>query len=136
YPMDVAQNVPGAIYNTESLFQWQNNGVNAPPSPNPPQGIGTLPVSSLGGPLNSAGLGGANTGIGADGVANAGTRIALRFSNIPQGAMVQVPQIVNFSPCGACTASGVLVLTNTDSSGAGAYSPGSGTITALNPLAV
>src|SRR5262249_44740936 len=28
YPPDVAQNVPGAVYNTESPYQWQNNSLN------------------------------------------------------------------------------------------------------------
>ena len=36
YPLDVAQNVPGAIYNTESAFEWQDNAAHAPPVPNPP----------------------------------------------------------------------------------------------------
>jgi hypothetical protein len=36
YPPQAAQNVPATPYNTEDLFQWQNNFANAPPSPNPP----------------------------------------------------------------------------------------------------
>jgi hypothetical protein len=137
YPADIAQNVPGTIYNTESIFQWQNNGPNAPPSPNPPPGVYFGSVADLGGPLNSVGYGGLNTGIASSGVANSGTRIAIRFSNIPPGASVHVPQTVNL--CNAapnCVATGVLVLTSTDSSGTGAYSPASGTLTATNPLAV
>ncbi len=71
YPPDVAQNVPGAIYNSEAGFEWQNNSPNGPPSPNPPQGIGTISVQQgLAGPLNSTGLGGLNTGINSAGVAN------------------------------------------------------------------
>jgi len=75
-----------------------------------------------------------NTGISSAGVANSGTRIAIRFGNIPAGASVQVPSFVNLT--GATSPSGVLVLTNSDSAGAGAFSPGNTTLTAVNNLAV
>jgi hypothetical protein len=138
YPADIAQNVPGAIYITESIFEWHNNGTNGPPSPNPPFGTGFGPVASLGGPLNSAGAGGLNTGIANSGVANSGTRLALRFFNIPPGASIQVPQVVNlYNGCVLpCAASGVMALTATNGSGTGPYSPTSGTLTSTNNLAV
>ncbi len=137
-PLDIAQNVPGAIYNTEDIFTWQNNGLNSPPSPNPPVAVGTLNVFSFGGPLASAGFGGLNTGIGNSGVANAGTRLALRFGNIPVGASVQVPQIVNVTQQGSSgqTITGVLALTNTDATGSGPFTPGSGTLSNGSNLAV
>lgn len=40
YAADAAQNVPDVFYNTEDGFQWQNNGANAPPIPNPPVNYG------------------------------------------------------------------------------------------------
>lgn len=123
YPPDVAQNVPGAIYNTESGLEWQNNSPNGPPSPNPPFGFGTVEVTATTAPLNSVGFGGVNTGISGAGVANQGTRFAIRFAGIPAGASVQVPTIVYSS--NGTSQTGAMMLTNTDSSGAGAFSPAS-----------
>src|SRR5262249_5797259 len=42
YPADIAQNIPGVLYNTESLFQWQNDTLhgNGPHATNPPAGFG------------------------------------------------------------------------------------------------
>ncbi len=126
YPEDAAQNVPGLFYNTEEGFQWQNNGVNAPPSPNPPPGYGAGIVTTSNFPLFSAGYGGLNTGISGDGVASAGTRIAMFFGAL--GETVIVPNVVFLHPVGSPgTTSGVMVATFTDPNGAGAFTavPGS-----------
>ncbi len=132
YPVDAAQNEVGAIYNSESGYEWQNNGINGPPSPNPPVSVGTTLIQAGESPLTSLGFGGLNTGISSDGIAAAGTRIALTFSGIPQGASVQVPQVVFLSYIGGASPqfgrtdlSGVMVLTNTDSAGAGPFSQAS-----------
>ncbi len=102
YPPDVAQNVPGAIYNTESAFEWQNNSTNGPPTPNPPFGTGAIQVQAGEvAPLNSVGFGGLNTGISGAGIGDAGTRIALQFTGIPQGASVQVPPLIYIFPASA-----------------------------------
>ncbi len=45
YPTDANQNVPGAIYNTESGFEFFSATANT--SPNPPNGVGTIPRSPL-----------------------------------------------------------------------------------------
>jgi hypothetical protein len=134
YPPDAAQNVSSLffIYYTESGFEWQNNSTNGPPSPNPPCG-GALP--NLGNALSSSGLGGFNPGIDSAGVVNAGTRLALRF-NIPLGASVQIPKIVQLHNVITNTITGVMVLTNTDSAGAGPFSPANGTLTSGSNLAV
>lgn len=133
-PAQAAQNVPGIIYNTEDGFQWQNNAANAPPSPNPPLGYqmgGT--TSNLDYPLNSVAYGGVNTGINADGVSSAGTRIALTFRTIGASTKyvpptVTVPSFVYLHPVGSpATTSGVMVLTSTDSNGAGPFTPGAST---------
>jgi len=166
YPSDVAQNVPGAVYNTESGFEW-NGSPFAPqgfPTPNnPPNGFATSFSPTASGPgvgegvaLNNAGnnlgqnpaLGGGlgvDTGINTAGVASAGTRLALSFTNIPSGASVWLPPVVylfrqgsaytntNFpnptSPTGGtgfnalgAGNTGVMVLTATDSAGAGGFS--------------
>jgi hypothetical protein len=78
-------------------------------------------VADLGSPLDSIGAGGLNTGINSAGTVNAGTRLALSFTNLPPGYAVQVPEVIYLQPDN----SGVMVLTNTDSAGAGAYSPAS-----------
>ncbi len=123
YPPDVAQNVPGAVYNSESGFEWQNSSPNGPPSPNPPQGIGVVAVEpGLAGPLSSEALAFPSTGIGAAGVANSGTRIRVQFTGLPAGASIQIPTVVTLSSS-TTASSGVIVLTNSDSAGAGQFSP-------------
>jgi len=131
YPADAAQNVPGLLfYNTEEGFEWQNNGVNAPPSPNPPPGYGSGIVTTGNYPLFSAGYGGVNTGISSDGVASAGTRIALVFTAL--GETVTVPNVVYLHPIGSPgVTSGVMVATFTDPEGAGAFNPVPGATSTL-----
>ncbi len=146
YPTDVAQNVVGAIYNTESGFEWLNNSTSAPPSPNPPFGIGTSQITATGNPLKSTGAGGLDTGIGNAGVADAGTRIAFQFSSLPQGASIQIPDVLYLFPIGATysgdptqyqsSATGVMVRTASDAAGAGPFSQTTGTLTAPSSLAV
>jgi hypothetical protein len=124
YPPDLAQNIPGTIYNTEDMFQWQNNGVNGPPSPNPPLGFGGAPVFNLGVPFESLAFGGVHTGIMQDGVSDTGTRIALAFSKLPDGSTMDCPSVVHLFRQGTTgPATGVLVLTKTDVDGAGAFTP-------------
>jgi hypothetical protein len=146
YPGDVAQNVPGAIYNVESGFEWQNNSTNGPPLVNPPNGIGTLKVTASGNPLKSTGAGGLDTGIASAGVVESGTRIAFQFQSIPAGASVQVPDVLYLFRTGASyngdptqyqfSATGVMVRTAVDSSGAGPFNPVTGTLAAGSSLAV
>jgi hypothetical protein len=128
YPPQAAQNVPGTFYSTEDMFQWQNNGLNAPPSPNPPLGFGAGPVANLGNPLASLGFGGVNTGIDSDGSASAGTRFALTFTHTPGHAGVTVPSMVYLHQEGSPAANtGVMVLTSTDAAGAGPFTAGAST---------
>ena len=136
-PAQAAQNVPGIVYPTEDGFQWQNNTTNAPPNPNPPAGFGPLGfyAADANYPLNSVGFGGVNTGINADGVSSAGTRIALTFKTA--AASVTVPSVVYLHPVGSPnTTSGVMVLTLTDAAGAGAFSSQASTIIHNGGIAV
>src|SRR5262249_42033269 len=55
YSPDVAQNVPGVNFYSESGFEWLNDGANGPPSPNPPAGYGFASVADIGHPLFFAG---------------------------------------------------------------------------------
>jgi hypothetical protein len=124
YPPALAQNVPGTVYNTEDLFQWQPPAINGPPSPNPPVGFGLGPVANLGFPLDSFGLGLFPTGISADGVSSQGTRLALSFSGVPSGEIVVCDTKVLLQRAGTTTPNtGVLILTTTDANGAGVFTP-------------
>jgi hypothetical protein len=146
YPVDQNQNVPGAIYNTESGFEYPTGVANQiDPSPNPPNGIGTVAVTattaSFANAYNLTGTGLSNgTNISGAGIANQGTRLAVQVSSIPNGSIVLVPQVIylsNFVTTGFGTgfgnkASGVMVLTNTDANGAGSFSPPTGALSSSN----
>ncbi len=141
YPPDYNQNVPGAIYNTESGFEYPSNIASVgDPTPNPPQGTGTLTVpTGLGSALSNAynitaGLPN-GTNITGAGIANQGTRLSLQLTSIPPGSTVLVPTqvfLTNSATTSSTTGpwSGVAVLTPTDANGAGAYSPPSAASTA------
>jgi hypothetical protein len=131
YPVDAAQNIPGLLYNTEEGFQWQNNGANAPPVPNPPINYDPGVTTAANFPLFSAGYGGVNTGISSDGVASAGTRIALVFGAL--GETVTVPNVVYLQRVGSPgTFTGVMVATVTDPNGAGVFTRAPGTTTTIH----
>jgi hypothetical protein len=133
YPADAAQNIPGLVYNTEDGFEWSNNGVNAPPVPNPPPGYGSGIVTTGNFPLFSEGYGGLKTGIAIDGVASAGTRIALVFGAL--GETVAVPNVVYLHPVGSPgTTSGVMVATITDANGAGLYTAAPGSTSTVHNI--
>jgi hypothetical protein len=146
YPADVAQNVPGTIYNTESAFEWQNNSSNAPPTVNPPDAVGNIKVQTRVNPLKSTAAGGLDTGIANAGVAQAGTRIAFQFNSVPQDASIQVPDVLYLFHLGSSyngdptqyqsSASGVMVRTATDAAGAGPFTPLTGTLAGTSSLAV
>jgi len=133
YPADLNQNVPGAIYNTESGFEYPaTTGTSTtalysdPAAPNnPPQGIGTVAVTATTQAMGNA------TNIQNAGEADSGTRLQVLISNIPTGVLVYVPDaiylhncvITAFSPANSCQ-SGIAVLTKTtDTNGDGTYAP-------------
>jgi len=116
YPTsDLNQDVPGAVYNTESAFE--NLGSAAEPSPNPPVGsgiTGTVNAQSSAFPtihgLNNAGI------------ANAGTRLMLSFTSVVSGTSLFVPTVVRLTNQLSGAITGVAVLTSTDPNGAGGFS--------------
>jgi len=124
YPKDLNQNVPGAIYNTESGFEYP--GANStlvagpladPAAPgNPPFGLGTVAVTATSAALSNS------TGIADAGIANQGTRLQVQISNIPAGSTVLVPDAVWLTN-GTTLFSGIAMLVNTDAAGAGTYAP-------------
>ncbi|HXP85923.1 MAG TPA: hypothetical protein VN841_14460 [Bryobacteraceae bacterium] len=132
YPDQVAQNVPGTLYNTEDLFQYQPAAINGPPTVNPPPLFGIGPVANIGYPLNS-GLYAANTGIDLAGVSSQGTRVALYFTGLPTGVTVKCATQVFLDHAGTTTPStGVLVMTATDAAGAGPFTAVSGGLGSSN----
>ena len=164
YPVELAQNVPGFVYNTEGGFQHDatyNTASTTPelqPTTNPPQGYGFQPVTATNQPLNSVkgNTIALDTGISEAGRPDSGTRLVANFTNIPSGAKVFVPPIIYLfrqgspyvtsnpnqdptSRTGGITTlislavtpavvgnTGVMVLTTTDTAGAGAFSRRSG----------
>jgi len=135
-PVDLNQNVPGAIYNTESGFEYPSvaPGPLADPAPNPPNGVGTVQVTagkaSFSNAYNISSVLPNGTNISGAGIASQGTRLSLQLTNIPAGSTVLVPTEVLLTnsdtvfTAGVATSkfSGVMVLTSTDAFGAGAYS--------------
>jgi hypothetical protein len=120
YPEQAAQNVPGVFYNTEDMFSWQNNGANAPPATNPPLGFGIGPIANPDSPLKSQGFI-TFTGINQAGVSSQGTRIALSFSGVPANTSPVCQSKVSVHRPGTVTETGVMVMTQTDANGAGAF---------------
>jgi hypothetical protein len=113
---DQNQNVPGAVYNTESAFE--NIGPAADPSPNPPtqlvnQGAQVAATAAF---PTTRGLNGA-------GVANSGTRLMLAFAAVPNGASIWLPTVVRVQSQLSGAITGTAVLTTTDGNGAGGFSP-------------
>jgi hypothetical protein len=113
---DQNQNVPGAVYNTESAFE--NIGSGADPSPNPPlqavTGSGVVVAGTAAFPSIH--------GLNAAGVANAGTRLMLQFSSVVAGTSVWVPTVVRLTSQLSGAVTGTAVLTSTDANGAGGFS--------------
>jgi hypothetical protein len=126
HPVDVNQNVPGAIYNTESGFEYQPGLLD--PTPDPPFGIGTSTVTGTG--LATAFHN--STLIDNAGVADQGTRLMFQVqtATIVPGTNILVPDALfltngtTTASCVTCTGiSGIAMLVTTDQYGAGAYAP-------------
>ena len=105
---DLNQNVPGAIYNTETGFY---NGGTASPSPNPPGYTGTA--------LNATTDSTWNTAIGS---ATQGTRLMATFASVPNGVSLFVPVAAYTVNSLSGNVSGLARLVTTDANGAGALS--------------
>ncbi len=122
-PDEQRQNVPGAIYNTESGFTGHPT-TQADSNPKPPNGVGTTPVDqNAAGVLNHNDYGQGSTGISNAGIATQGTRLAFSFQNIPAGSTVWVPSQVFITQSGSNTITGLAVRVATTSNGSGPYNP-------------
>jgi len=128
YPGDLAQDIPGANYNTESGFELVGSasgqaataGVTPVPSNASLKGVITNGVSNNGYSLYSA----SGTGIQGAGVATQGTRLALSFTNQPNGLQIFVPPVVLLT--NGTNITGVMVLTSTAADGSGGFSATTG----------
>jgi hypothetical protein len=114
---DINQNVPNALYNTETGINF--DPLLATPAPNPPSGTGSNGVSPVGVAFNSPGH---NTGISSAGEVSQGTRFAIHFAGIPLGSNPSVPLAVDLET-GAINAdndTGTLIMVcGTDAHGQG-----------------
>ncbi len=114
---NINQNVPNALYNTETGINF--DPLLANPVPNPPAGTGSNGVAPAGVAFNSPAH---NTGISTAGEPSQGTRLAIHFSGIPLGSNPSVPLHVDLETgaIGADTDTGVMVMVcGTDSHGQG-----------------
>jgi len=114
---DINQNVPNALYNTETGINYDPLLLN--PATNPPAGTGTNGVAPVGTAFNS---GTDVTGITSAGEVSQGTRFAIRFSGIPAGSNPSVPLAVDLETgsIAADTDTGTLVMVcGTDAHGYG-----------------
>jgi hypothetical protein len=106
---DDAQNVPGAVYSTESGFE--NSPLAIVPVPNPPAGFGSGTVLNVGRAFRSLN----GTGVESAGIVSHGTRIAVKIPNKPAGLIV--PQVVPLRNQSNNQQTGVMVLVGTSNSG-------------------
>jgi hypothetical protein len=135
YPADLAQNIPGANYNTESGFEWVGTassqtvgGGQQVPSNASLKAVITSGVNNNGFTLWSSN----GTGIQNAGVATQGTRLALSFTNQPNGLEIFVPPVVLLT--NGTNITGVMVLTSTAADGSGGFSPPSGIASCASPF--
>ena len=115
---DINQNVPNALYNTETGINF--DPLLANPAPNPPAGTSSNGAAPAGSAFNNTGQ--HATGISTAGEVSQGTRFAIHFAGIPIGSNPSVPLTVDLETgaLGADTDTGVLVMVcGTDTHGQG-----------------
>jgi hypothetical protein len=143
-PVDINQNVPGGIYNTEAGFEYPGTGTGtaaqfANPTPNPPNGVGNGPATgaiNTGFAFNNGAGAATSTAFSQVGIATQGTRLYLSFANVPTGSSVFVPPTIYFfrqnqaggAPIPATFVGGVssgvaVLITPATAAGDGAYTP-------------
>ncbi len=112
---DINQNVPDALYNTETGINF--DPLLLTPSPNPPAGTSSNSAAPAGTAFNNTGQ--HNTGITTAGEASQGTRFVMNFTGMPLGSKPSVPQEVPLET-GNHVVTGVIILVcGADSHGQG-----------------
>lgn len=135
------QNVPGAIYNTEDGFVNTASAFGrgyTDPSPNPPgQLVSGSPVGATPTfPTSIAITSSSSRNPSLAGAANHGTRLIYQFSGVPNGVQLWIPVTLTVTSNLTSGATGTARLTNTDSNGAGGFSPVSGNGSGLTQVSV
>jgi len=124
YAIDVNQNIPGFVYNTETgLFNYGQDPVPAVTNPAIPFTANFPAVD----------------GLALAGVATQGTRLFVQLSGVPSGMQFFVPVQIPLLPTYASNLNqrtGTAVLVSTDATGAGAYSPARGNASGLAPMQI
>ena len=115
----VRQNVPVALYHTES-------GFSAPPAPavdptgqNPPRGLGNVPSIFTDQFIDN----GADTGIAGAGVAIQGTRLRLTLPPLPANVIAYTPEVVYLTRRGTDFITGVAIRNTNADAAAGPFTP-------------
>ena len=124
YPVDVNQNIPGFVYNTETGFF--NFGQDPVPAVTNPAIPFTANFSAVGG-LEMAG------------VATQGTRLFVQLSGVPSGLKLFVPvqiALLSTDVSNLNQPTGTAVLVATDATGAGSYSQVVGNSSGLAPMQI
>jgi len=126
---DLAQDVPGAFYFSESGFEINGQIASYPTAP---PGFGPfLPADNMQFVPAVRGL----IGTSGAGVASQGTRLMLTLASVPTGVTISVPGLIQTTIPVLGSASGWAVLVSTDANGAAPYTPLGGTA-ALVPVTV
>jgi hypothetical protein len=101
----IRQNVPGAIYHTESGFSAPGGtGFAGPAGQNPPVGTGfQIPPTGLNQTISNS------TGVATAGVATNGTRLQIVFNNIPTGVTLYTPEVVYLTRKGTNVVTGIAI---------------------------
>lgn len=127
YPTDNVQNVPGALYGTETGFYFPSNLGSGNGATEPPLGSMGTPVPNEvnvngGTPFSST-----YTGIASAGLATQGTRIAVTLDPAPAGTTIFMPTVVQIQNQANGNHTGIMQLITTDGNGAnlsvGGYLP-------------
>jgi len=111
---NINQNVPSALYNTETGINF--DPALSVPSPNPPEGTSSNGVAPTGEAFNGA------TGIATVGEPSQGTRFAIRVSGVPLGSNPSVPLTVHLetgNPLDDIDTGVIVLVCGTDSHGYG-----------------
>jgi len=129
YPGDLAQNIPGGQYNTESGYEWAGTASSQAAGGGQPVPLAASLTAVTQKPTQIANNGytlwsSSGTGIQGAGVATQGTRLALSFTNLPNGLEIFVPPVVLLN--NGTNTTGVMVLTSTAADGSGGFAAPTG----------
>ena len=111
---DIRQNVPNALYNTESGLMFPASAAAPTGGNNPPQGTGSSYLSPGGTPFSNL------QGIENAGTVTQGTRFYLKFGAIPGGSNPSIPNVVGLKSGTPSVTTGYIALVlGADANGAG-----------------